>query len=170
MSNAIFPTGIEVMGRTYTDTLEVQSGPLAKAEFDSGGRHKADYVQHRLCRSDVQITGADVVDRTAPIHIARAAGTIRGFRVRCDVVPNGGDKQFTVDLQKSTGGGAYATVLSAPVTLDDGNADRDTEVGTLASTTYVAGDVFRVVWDASGTTGTQGNTAIAQADFDENGA
>jgi len=60
-----------------------------------------------------------------------------------------------VDLQKSTGGGAFATILTGTITLDSANTIRVAEAGTLtAGAACVVGDILRVVITVGGSSGT----------------
>lgn len=145
-------------------------GPHDKTLYDDANRRKSAYVQHRCPQSSRQLEGTAVVARTEPIYVATGAGTIESFRCHVPVAPVGGTTGFTVDLEKSTGGGAYASILSAVITVNDSNtADRETEVGALSANSFVAGDAFRVVWALVGSGGTQAQGALAQADFIEHG-
>lgn len=151
---------------TFRAGLNAESGPLASARFDSVGRRLYSHVQHRLCPASVQLAGADVVARTEPIFIAPSPGLIEAFKVHVLVAPVGGTTGFTVDLQKSSGGGAYATVLTAVITVNDTNTnDRETETAAFADIDVAIGDAFRVVWALVGSGGSQAQGAIAQADF-----
>ena len=81
----------------------------------------------------------------------------------------GGDKKWTVDVKKSTGAGAFATVLSAVVTIDTTSVDRRLQVGALstAAIAYVDGDLFQVVVTATGATGSQGQGGCVTLWLDE---
>ncbi len=70
---------------------------------------------------------------------------LTAFGAWIEVQATGSDRTVSVDLQKSTGGGAYATVLSAPVAIDHTTTIRILVTATISSAAYVAGDIFRLV-------------------------
>jgi hypothetical protein len=166
MAKTLFPEGIEVKKASYFGApIEVVGGDHDTDKF-SAGRRIVDACDHRFPCSSRQLEGTAVVARTEVIFIATVAGWIESFKVQVPVAPVGGTTGFTADLQKSAGGTAFATVLSAPITVNDTNtADREIEVATLADDEFDAGDVYRVVWALVGSGGTQAQGAIAQADF-----
>jgi hypothetical protein len=151
-------------------TLYIPAGSITNAEIASSAAIGAGKVVQEFARDSRQANGADVASKTELIHTARAAGTIGALKVALTTAPTGGNKKFTVDLQKSTGGGAFATVLSAVVDIDNTDTSLTVVSGTLAASAYVSGDIFAIVWTASGTTGNQGQGAIAEVFFEESTA
>jgi len=105
-----------------------------------------------------QAPGTDVVAKTEHAFTAKFAGIITHVEANTTTAPTGGDKKFTVDVKKSTGGGAFATILSATFDVDNGEADMVATAGTLdaAKDDYVAGDLFETIVTVSGSTGSQG--------------
>jgi hypothetical protein len=101
--------------------------------------------------------------------VAKGAGQINEFAAAVDAVPAGGDKAVTVDLQKSTGGGAFATLLTAVITINSASSAKTKYTGTLVATpTFVAGDLLRIVVALTGTTGNQAQGLVARAVVQEN--
>ncbi len=96
-----------------------------------------------------------VVALTQTLGMAHAAGTLQAFGAWIEVQATGSDRTVSVDLQKSTGGGAYATVLSSPVAIDHTTTIRILVTATISSATYVAGDIFRLVVAVSGSASAQ---------------
>lgn len=147
-------------------------GFLTSAKVATAADLDADKLEHRHSIVSQQVGGTDVVSRTEFVHIARAAGTLKRFDVRPITSPTGGDKQYTVDIQKVPDASDSATsLLSAAVTIDDDSVDNTKQAGTPSGTpTYAAGDLIQIVVTASGSTGSQGQGFIAEADLDESGA
>jgi hypothetical protein len=116
----------------------------------------ASKLVHHFPVSLSQAAGSVVASETRVVHIAKAAGTIAYVAVVTDTAPTGGDKAFTVDVKKSTGGGAFASVLSAVVTVNSSSTSKTPQAGTVSVAAYAAGDVLEIVIAASGSTGTQG--------------
>ena len=147
--------------------IPIPAGILTDAEVSAAAAISASKVIHRDCTQYSQAIGSIVASATQLIRVARASGTLKEFRVGWQTAPTGGDKKFTVDLQQSTGGGAFASVLSAVVTVDNAKSNNGTATGTLTASSFVTGDLFQVVVAASGSTGTQGYGMIAEAFFEE---
>jgi hypothetical protein len=136
-----------------------------------GADLSADKLQHRHAASVHQNDGADVASRTSLVHIAAAAGTVRRVTARATTAPDGGDKQFTVDVQKaSSGSGTWTSLLTGVITFADADSDHATKDGTLiGSPSFVEGDAIRVVVTASGSTGDQGQGVVVTVNLDESG-
>jgi len=149
------------------NTIPIPSGSITEAALKSTFRLPAAKGIHHFGKEHRQLGGADVAAKTDLIHIASYAGSVVAFKVVTITAPTGGDKAFTVDLKKSTGGGAVATILSAVVTVNSTSTSLVVQSGTISSADYVAGDIFEVVVAVSGSTGSQGQGVIAEAFFDE---
>ena len=71
-----------------------------------------------------------------------------------------GDSTVTVDLQKSTAGGAFASVLSSALSISSITAVRtpvsltSTSTPSISTTALVAGDILQIVVDATEGSGT----------------
>ncbi|HEV7281059.1 MAG TPA: hypothetical protein VGN57_12715 [Pirellulaceae bacterium] len=83
-----------------------------------------------------------------------ATGSIVAFRAACAVAPTD-DHTFTVDLQKSTSGGAFASVLVDPIEFTVSDTARVAKSGTVETASLVVGDILKTVVAVTGTTGTQ---------------
>jgi hypothetical protein len=111
---------------------------------------------HHFAATFAQKDGVDVATETRIVHIANAAGTLAAVKAVVNQAAAGGDKNFTIDVKKSSGGGAYASMLSAAITMNSGNTARVAVAGTPGATpTYVAGDVLEIVITTGGSTGNQ---------------
>jgi hypothetical protein len=99
------------------------------------------------------------------IHIARGAGQAVQLSAWVTTPATGGDRTVTVDLQRSTAGGAFATVMSVTVSFSNGSTARTVVDGTVnpALDDYIADDLFRLVVSVAGSAGNQaiGLTALA---------
>ena len=157
---------------TFTGALTLTAGTVTNAMVNSAAAIAATKLINRLVYTHAQKTGTVVAAATEEIAIARAGtanttSTILSFEVTCSTVPTGGDLAFTVDLHRSTAEGAFATVLSAPLTFDSSKVARRVYTATLSATTFIDGDIFRVVVTTSGSTGTQGNGLLCELRLDE---
>jgi hypothetical protein len=118
-----------------------------------------------------QAVGSDVVAQTEIIHIAQYAGIVTSVEAVVAAVPTGGgvDKKVTIDVQKSTGGAAFATILSTTFDVDSADTARVAVEGTIdaAKDDYVAGDIFQIVAAVSGSTGDQAKGLAVTVFFEE---
>lgn len=96
-----------------------------------------------------------VIALTTTFPRAYAAETLIEFAAWIEVVATGADRTITVDLQKSTGAGAYATILSATIGFTNVSAVRTMVVGTFSNTALVAGNILRTVVTVAGAAGAQ---------------
>jgi hypothetical protein len=146
--------------------VTMPSGVITNAHVAAGAAIAATKLQHQFPIHLSTAGGTAVTAVTNIVHIARGAGTVVSVEAALATVPTGTgtDKTVTIDVQKSTGGAAFATLLSSTIVLDSGNTDRVAEAGTLAATpTYADGDLIQIVVTVSGSTGTQGTGLIVTA-------
>lgn len=72
-----------------------------------------------------------------------------------ETIATGADRTVTIDLKRSTAGGAFATVLSAPIVLDNTNVLRTLEAGTVSLPDLVDGDILQLTVAVAGAAGNQ---------------
>jgi len=138
---------------TFGSSVSLAAGSVADAQVSASAAIAATKIVHQFPLTHQQATGSAVADQTVQLHMANGAGTLVALKASVDTAAVG-DSTVTVDLQKSTAGGAFATVLTAVVTVNSSTVVRTVSSGTFASTSYVAGDIFRLVIDATAGTGT----------------
>lgn len=111
-------------------------------------------VRHRYCFALSQ-TGA-VVAATQYLRILQAAGTLLSLEAAItEAVATGADRTATIDLQKSTGGGAFSTVLSATIVFNNVSVLRTVSTGTFSSSPVIAGDILKLTVAVAGAAGAQ---------------
>lgn len=92
-----------------------------------------------------------------------AAATIKAVRARVEeAVATGADRTVTIDVQKSTGGGAYATVLSATIVFNNATVLRTWSTATISNTSLVADDVLKITVAVAGAAGAQATGLIVE--------
>lgn len=72
-----------------------------------------------------------------------------------ETIATGADRTVTVDILKSTSAGAFASILTAPLVLDDGSVLRTVEAASIASAGLVAGDLLKLTVAVAGVAGAQ---------------
>jgi len=146
------------MAESIVGTFSFSSGNVAQNKFDSSNRRQAEWSQQ-----EHKLEYSTATDATT---VAAFTGTLGAIHYTGDVVevsvtpitaPTGGDLEFTVDIRKSTGAGAFATILSSVETVDNTSTTRTAQYATLSGTpTLARGDLLQLVIAVSGSTGAQG--------------
>lgn len=151
---------VHVRGTVTANAITIPTGSITDASIAGGAGIAASKLEHQFPVRYQTVAGAAVATATHPVHVVQGAtGTVVGLRVASVTAPTSSDT-VVVDLQKSTGGGAFASVLTGTVTLDSSSVNRTAYSGTIASPSLVAGDILQVVVTVSGTT-CQGLVVVA---------
>ena len=88
---------------------------------------------------DVRVLDADT---GAPLPLATVQAT-------------GVDRTVNVDLQKSTSGGAFASITTTDIEIDDSTTIRTAVASTLSNTSLSDGDILRAVVTVAGSADAQ---------------
>lgn len=161
-----FYTGDVIFG----GTIALPPGSIENEDIALGANIAAEKLRHRHSLHHRQANGADVASATEVLHVARADGELLSIEARVTIAPTGGDKQFTVDVQKADdASGSWASVLSAVLTFDAGTSADDTLKTAIldGAQTLLDGQALRVVVAASGSTGSQGQGLCVAIHHDE---
>lgn len=152
-----------VTGNLSAGGLYLSSSVVSNAQVAAGANVDANKLQHQH-RALFEQPNTAATSETKAVHVAKASGTVEAFVAGSIVAPIGG-ATVTVDLKKNG-----TTVLTAVITLDNGNTAYVVEAGTVSVSAYVAGDVFTVVTVATTGGGTLPTGVFAAATFNENPA
>lgn len=158
---------------SFAKAPDLPSASITNAKFSSAAsdRLAAAKAVHRFAVPYSQSVGSAVVAETGKmVHVAAAAGILAAVKAAVDTLATGEDRALTVDVKKSTAGGAWATVLSAVITIDDEDTAKTAYTGTIASAAYVAGDLFEIVVTVAGSASAQALGLGVSLFFDENPA
>lgn len=101
------------------------------------------------------------------ICTTNASGKLQSFEGTIVVQATDVSRTVTVDLHRSTGGGAFATVLSTTVDITDSTTILVPKVAVFSSTTVADGDVFKAVCTVAGGSGTQAKGLVVTLIYDE---
>jgi hypothetical protein len=146
--NNRIPGNWAVGGILSATTMVIPANSVGDDQVEADAGIAASKLEHESHATFAQ-ANTSAADETRIIYVAHAAGEVLEFKAG-SIAAAVGDSTVTVDLKKNG-----TTILSSVITLDNGNTARVVEAGTLvASPTYVAGDVFEVVIDATVGTGT----------------
>lgn len=156
----------------FNGQFSLPDNVITNAKVIAGAEIAASKLQHRHAIPHSQKNGTDIVSETIVKYIAKTTGSLVRFVVRPTTVPAGGDKAYTIDIQKATNGsGSWTSLITAPVSVSSADTNDVVKAGVLiGSPVYALNDAIRIVITTSGTTGSQGQGVCVQADLDENGA
>lgn len=137
------------------------SGDITNDNVATSAGIDASKLDHHYRAVFAQNHGTIAVAQRCVFHGSRGTGTITGFKAGL-VVACAGDSTISVDCYKNG-----TTILSAPISLDSGDAAFSEAAGTLSVTTCADGDVFEVVVTTTPGTGTLGQGVFSYLDIDE---
>jgi len=169
MAQDVINNDLHVNGNLSSKTFAPPSGSITNAHISASADIDATKVEHQLALDYEQLPGTAVVADTRDLHIVHGAtGSVVSFRAAITgTIATGADRTVNVDLQKSTGAGAFATILSATLEFDNASVLRTVATSAVATPALVAGDILRVVVTVAGAAGNQALGLIATATIRE---
>lgn len=84
-----------------------------------------------------------------------------------EAIATGPDRTVTVDLLKSTVGGAFASILAAPIVFNNTSTLRALVTGAFSSTSLVDGDILKLTVAVAGAAGAQAQGLICSVTIRE---
>lgn len=149
-------------------TSTVLPGTLSYREFSASQADALtrDQTRHLYAKgtSFGFLVGDTPTTKEVWIHTAKAAGVIRRFEAGME--DTGSSASSTFDLKAyAAGGSSGSSVLSAAITISNGDTDNTPETGTINTSSYVAGTQFYALMTVSSSTGAAG--PWCEALFDE---
>lgn len=161
MSRDLIDGALHVRGALTCGQFTAPVGSIANAGIAAAAGVDASKVIHQHALHYAQAPGTAIVAGTLDLHVARGAGEIVSVEAAiAGAIATGGDRQVSIALQRSTAGGAFATVLTAPLVLDNANVLYVPEAAIVADADYVAGDLLRLTVAVAGAAGAQGQGLI----------
>ncbi len=150
--------------------FQVPSGFVTRGMIKTAaGIEASKFVRHQSM--DVELFGpaTTVTALTKDVHIVRGAnGTLVGLQATINgTIATGADRTVTVDLQKSTGAGAFATVCSSTIGFTNASALRTAGSAVFSSTALVAGDMLRIIVTVAGSASAQALGLFATLTYEE---
>lgn len=89
-------------------------------------------------------------------RIVEASGTVLSVEAAItETIATGNDRVVSVDVKKSTGGGAFNSILAATIDFDDASVLLDVSEATITSPNVVDGDVLEIVVTVAGVNANQ---------------
>src|SRR5690348_10127336 len=130
---------LQITGNFSAGGMTIPSASVSNASVQAAANIASSKLQN-LRTTSVQLNGptTTITTQTAWLtSIKGASGNLVDINAFIAVVGSGGGMSVTIDLQKSTGGGAFATVLSSVITINSATTVRTAVPGTITSTTAV---------------------------------
>lgn len=152
---------------TFSGNVYFPDGAIDDQSVKSAANLSHTKLQHRIGVRHSQ--PGTVVAAAENVYCAYAPATVVSFKCEIDTIATGADREITVDVKKSTGGGAFASICT-PKVLDDGSTARTVYDITLTGTpTLVEDDVLQVVVTVTGSAGAQGIGLMVYGSVAEDG-
>ena len=146
-------------------------GSITNTKILTAAGIESSKVIHRFTTS-VQLfaPGTTIVAVAAQLlHICRKGGVVVGIQAIITTQATGADRTVTVDLQKSTGGGAFASCLSTTVNITNTTPIRTPVAGTVgAGGVFIATDSLQLTVAVGGAAGSQAAGLLVSVDLDQN--
>lgn len=141
---------------TFTD-VTLPNGTVTNAMVASGAAIDASKVVHQFPVSrQLYSPTTTIAAATELLHIVRGAtGTVVEVEAAVVTKATGTDRTVNVDIKKSTGGGAFATILTGTILFDDDSTNLTAVAGTISSASLVAGDLLQAVVTVAGSDANQ---------------
>ena len=151
---------LHVAGQLSCQTFTPPAGSVVNASIAAGSA--GSYIERSKGVQGHAITNELFGPTTAVTAVTRwwhtvrgATGTVVSVEAAIAVVATGADRTITVDLHKSTGAGAFATILSATAGFTNASAVRTPVAGTISTASLVDGDILAIVVTVAGAAGNQ---------------
>lgn len=126
------------------------------------------HIRHQSVDVELYGPATSIAALTKWIHIVRGAtGTLVGFEAAIAVLASDVSRTVTVDLHKSTGGGAFATVLTSTIGFTTSSTVRVPVAAVINTATLVDGDILAIVVTVAGGSGTQATGLMATLTMEE---
>ena len=152
----------------FLKSVSLPSGSVNNADIVAGANIADTKINHRRQYDLAQDLGTVSTTQAKAFPIYNTQ-TILGVLVQIAVVPTG-DHTVVVDVKKSTGGGAFASILSSAYTINSTSTALTVYYPALSgSPSLAAGDILELSITAAGSTSTQGQGATLSVVVAENG-
>lgn len=155
---------------SFTGRTVLPDGVIASAAKIVAGTISADRMRDVRRSHSTELFGPSttITALTKLLHIVRGAtGTLVGAEAVISVVASDASRTVTVDIQKSTGGAAFATVCTTTIDITSSTTVRVPVAAVFSSTALTDGDILQAVVTVAGGVGTQAQGLLLTLTFDE---
>lgn len=156
-----FPIDVLIGGNLSMGTIQVSPEAVSDQHVKGAANIAETKLQHRVVVRYAQAGGTNIADGQEIVYTMQAGGTIAAVQAFIETPPTGDGNETTVDVHKSTGAGAFATVLSDVITFaQDTNDAYSVSAADIASAAVADGDTLKIIIDAAATNPGQGICVI----------
>lgn len=159
MAKDIFNNDLTINGTLRARDFTPPDQSIADAAIDANAAIQASKMEHQHAIHYAQAPGSAIVAATQDVHIVRGAeGLIVGLDAAITgAVANDVSRTVTIDLQKSTAGGAFATALTSTIEFTSSSTIRTATAAVMdgSQDDLVVGDILRIVVTVAGGSGSQ---------------
>jgi hypothetical protein len=168
MAQDLINNDLHINGTLSCKAFNSPPGSITDDDIEGAAGIDATKVVHQFPLFVSQAPGTAVVAATTHLHILRATGTVVAIEAMTPTPATGADRTVSIDLQKSTAGGAFATILTAPIALNNATTARTAVTGTLANDAVVDGDILELVVTVAGALANQAQGLLVTVTLREN--
>lgn len=157
----------QVLGRLIAQSLSLATPSVNNAMITSDANIAGTKVQGKHKKTLSQ--AGTVVAATQYVAIlGGATGAVMSVRAAItETIATGADRTVTIDVQKSTGAGAFGTILTSTIVFNDGSVLRTVSTATINDTTLVAGDILKITVAVAGAAGNQAQGLVVEVEYRE---
>jgi hypothetical protein len=163
------PGDLQVAGNLFAAAMTIPPGSVTNSNVAANAQiASSKLVCQRTVSQQLFADATAIVAVSQNITLlAGASGTIRDFNAWITTVATGSDRAVTVDLQKSTGGGAFSTICSATIGFNNASSALTLVPAVITSTGLVSGDLLKVVVTVAGSSAAQALGLSVALRYDE---
>lgn len=175
MAYSVWDTNVTVNGSIVCHSLTTSQGNgFTDDDIAAGADINHNKLEHRhaIVVSQAGTVGAGLAHQdTYYLRIMRATGTVLSIEAMItETVATGADRTVTLDLKKSTSGGAFASILSSTIVFNNASTIRTLSVGAISDDDLIDGDVLALTVAVAGTAGNQAEGLVVQIEVHEDAA
>jgi len=143
--------------------IKFSGGGIQDGDVAPGAAIAATKLKHQFPISqELFAPGVTIAALTRLLHIVRGAkAEVVGFEAIITTAATDASRTVTVDLLKSTGGGAFATILTTTINITSTTTIRVPVAAVVASPSLVDGDILELTVAVAGSTGAQAQGLLA---------
>jgi hypothetical protein len=146
---------LRVNGDLSARTMTLPAGSVGNTQVQAAAKVAASKLEGEFNLAHSQ--AGTVAAATQYLRIIRgAAATLVAVEASVtEAVATGADRTVTVQVERSTGGGAFASVLTAAIVFNNASTLRAVVAGVLSTTALADNDIIRVTVAVAGAAGAQ---------------
>ena len=155
-----FEGDLFVDGTLRSNVLSIPEGTVRNAAVADDAKIEAVKLQHQHALAYHQ-QGSVVAETVALYTVRGVTGQVIDVDIVARTAPAGGDRQFTVDVQKASEAAPVpVSIMQQVVTYDSARSDFEAVQGTITNGALADGDTLLVVVAVSGSSGTQAQDLV----------